>query len=37
MGPFGDVLGLPFAFEGLSFFLEAIFGGIYLNGWDHPH
>ncbi|HVX52928.1 cytochrome ubiquinol oxidase subunit I, partial [Nocardioides sp.] len=24
MGRFGDVLGLPFAFEGLSFFTEAI-------------
>lgn len=34
MGPFGDVLGLPFAFEGLSFFVEAIFLGIYLYGWD---
>ncbi|MBC9225382.1 cytochrome ubiquinol oxidase subunit I [Aeromicrobium sp. 636] len=33
MGPFGDVLGLPFAFEGLSFFTEAIFLGIYLYGW----
>lgn len=33
MGPFGDVLGLPFAFEGLAFFLEAIFLGIYLYGW----
>ena len=33
-GPFGDVLGLPFAFEGLSFFVEAIFLGIYLYGWD---
>jgi cytochrome d ubiquinol oxidase subunit I len=34
MGRFGDVLGLPFAFEGLSFFIEAIFLGIYLYGWD---
>ncbi len=33
MGKFGDVLGLPFAFEGLSFFVEAIFLGIYLYGW----
>jgi cytochrome bd ubiquinol oxidase subunit I len=33
MGRFGDVLGLPFAFEGLSFFTEAIFLGIYLYGW----
>ena len=34
MGPFGDVLGLPFAFEGLAFFVEAIFLGLYLYGWD---
>ena len=34
IGRFGDVLGLPFAFEGLSFFVEAIFLGIYLYGWD---
>jgi cytochrome d ubiquinol oxidase subunit I len=34
MGPFGDVLGFPFALEGLSFFVEAIFLGIYLYGWD---
>jgi cytochrome d ubiquinol oxidase subunit I len=33
MGRFGDVLGLPFAVEGLSFFVEAIFLGIYLYGW----
>ena len=33
MARFGDVLGLPFAFEGLSFFVEAIFLGIYLYGW----
>ena len=33
MSTFGDVLGLPFAFEGLSFFVEAIFLGIYLYGW----
>jgi cytochrome bd ubiquinol oxidase subunit I len=33
MGRFGDVLGLPFGFEGLSFFCEAIFLGIYLYGW----
>ena len=33
MGRFGDVLGLPFAFEGLSFFVEAIFLGIFLYGW----
>src|SRR5689334_17694216 len=34
MGRFGDVLGLPFAFEGISFFVEAIFLGIFLYGWD---
>jgi cytochrome bd ubiquinol oxidase subunit I len=34
MGPFGDVIGLPFALEGISFFTEAIFLGIYLYGWD---
>lgn len=33
MGKYGDVLGLPFAFEGMSFFVEAIFLGIYLYGW----
>lgn len=33
MGTYGDVLGLPFAVEGLSFFIEAIFLGIYLYGW----
>lgn len=33
MGTFGDVLGLPFAFEGISFFVEAIFLGLYLYGW----
>jgi cytochrome d ubiquinol oxidase subunit I len=34
MGRFGDVIGLPFALEGLAFFVEAIFLGIYLYGWD---
>ena len=33
MGTFGDVIGLPFALEGIFFFLEAIFLGIYLYGW----
>ena len=33
MGTFGDVIGLPFALEGIFFFLEAIFIGIYLYGW----
>jgi cytochrome d ubiquinol oxidase subunit I len=31
---FGDVFGLGFALEGFSFFLEAIFIGIYVYGWD---
>jgi cytochrome d ubiquinol oxidase subunit I len=34
MGRFGDVIGLPFAIEGIAFFTEAIFLGIYLYGWD---
>lgn len=34
MGTFGDVWGLPFAIEGIAFFLEAIFLGVYLYGWD---
>ncbi|MDJ0768416.1 MAG: cytochrome ubiquinol oxidase subunit I [Ilumatobacter sp.] len=33
MSTFGDVIGLPFAMEGIAFFLEAIFLGIYLYGW----
>jgi cytochrome bd ubiquinol oxidase subunit I len=31
---FGSVFGLGFAIEGFSFFLEAIFVGIYIYGWD---
>ncbi len=31
---FGSVFGLGFAVEGFSFFLEAIFIGIYAYGWD---
>jgi cytochrome d ubiquinol oxidase subunit I len=31
---FGSVFGLGFAVEGFSFFLEAIFIGIYVYGWD---
>lgn len=31
---FGSVVGLPFALEGYAFFLEAIFLGIHLYGWD---
>ena len=30
----GPIFGLPFALEGFAFFLEAIFLGIYLYGWD---
>jgi cytochrome d ubiquinol oxidase subunit I len=33
MRTYGDVIGLPFALEGIAFFLEAIFIGIYLYGW----
>ena len=33
-GTFGSVFGLGFAIEGFSFFLEAIFIGIYTYGWD---
>lgn len=35
MGRFGDVFGIGFGIEGWAFFLEAIFIGIYLYGWDH--
>lgn len=31
---FGEIIGLPFAIEGIFFFLEAIFIAIYLYGWD---
>ncbi len=31
---FGSVFGLGFAIEGISFFVEAIFIGIYVYGWD---
>jgi cytochrome d ubiquinol oxidase subunit I len=31
---FGNVFGLAFTVEGISFFLEAIFIGIYAYGWD---
>ncbi|MCU1386668.1 MAG: cytochrome ubiquinol oxidase subunit [Ilumatobacteraceae bacterium] len=34
MSRFGDVVGLPFALEGIAFFVEAIFLGIYLYGWN---
>jgi cytochrome d ubiquinol oxidase subunit I len=34
MSRFGGVFGLGFAIEGFSFFLEAIFIGIYVYGWN---
>ena len=34
MARFGSVFGLGFAFEGFSFFLEAIFIAIYVYAWD---
>jgi cytochrome d ubiquinol oxidase subunit I len=33
MGRFGEAFGIPFAFEGLFFFTEAIFIAIYIYGW----
>jgi cytochrome d ubiquinol oxidase subunit I len=33
-GTFGSVFGLGFAIEGFSFFMEAIFIGIYVYGWN---
>jgi cytochrome d ubiquinol oxidase subunit I len=30
----GAMIGLPFSAEGFAFFLEAIFLGLYLYGWD---
>jgi cytochrome d ubiquinol oxidase subunit I len=33
-GTFGSVFGLGFAVEGFSFFMEAIFIGIYVYGWE---
>jgi cytochrome bd ubiquinol oxidase subunit I len=32
-GTFGSVFGLGFAIEGFSFFLEAVFIGVYVYGW----
>ncbi|WP_308169609.1 cytochrome ubiquinol oxidase subunit I [Acrocarpospora catenulata] len=41
MGVYGEVIGLPFSLEGIAFFIEAIFLGIYLYSWDRlppvPH
>src|SRR5207237_336342 len=30
----GSIIGLPFALEGFAFFLEGIFLGLYLFGWN---
>src|SRR3954447_8413176 len=41
MGQWGEAFGVPFAFEGLFFFTEAIFVAIYIFGWKRlkpwPH
>src|SRR3954467_2105422 len=34
MATFGEVFGIGFALEGISFFVEAIFMAIYVYGWD---
>jgi cytochrome d ubiquinol oxidase subunit I len=34
MATFGSVFGLGFAVEGFSFFVEAIFIGVYVYGWN---
>lgn len=34
LGRFGSAFGLGFAIEGWAFFLEAVFIGIYLYGWN---
>jgi cytochrome d ubiquinol oxidase subunit I len=34
MANFGEVFGIGFALEGISFFVEAIFIAIYVYGWD---
>jgi len=34
MEAFGEVFGIAFALEGISFFTEAIFIAIYVYGWD---
>jgi cytochrome d ubiquinol oxidase subunit I len=33
MGRWGEAFGVPFAFEGIFFFTEAIFVAVYLFGW----
>lgn len=30
----GPIIGMPFSMEGFAFFLEAIFLGVYLYGWE---
>jgi cytochrome d ubiquinol oxidase subunit I len=30
----GPIIGMPFSLEGAAFFLEAIFLGLFLYGWD---
>src|SRR5271166_1212114 len=30
----GGIIGLPFSLEGFAFFIEAIFIGLYLYGWE---
>src|SRR5258708_32936218 len=32
----GGIIGMPFSLEGFAFFLEAIFLGLYLYGWEPP-
>jgi cytochrome d ubiquinol oxidase subunit I len=34
MDRFGEVYGFPFVLEGYAFFIEAIFVGVYLFGWN---
>ncbi|MCW2638941.1 MAG: cydA [Dactylosporangium sp.] len=34
MAVYGELIGFPFTLEGTAFFLEAIFLGVYLYGWD---
>ncbi|GAA1823625.1 cytochrome ubiquinol oxidase subunit I [Planosporangium flavigriseum] len=34
MAMYGQVVGFPFTLEGTAFFIEAIFLGIYLYGWN---
>src|SRR3954469_16261866 len=34
MATFGEVFGVGFALEGISFFIEAIFIAIYVYGWQ---